>query len=643
MGDGMEIKKLLVLFKTHLDIGFTDFSENVVNKYMNSFIPSALTVAKELREQGEESRLVWTTGSWLISEYLRTHSGDDAAAMHNGIRNGDIRWHGLPFTTHTELMSADLFNYGLELSKRLDREFGRKTIAAKMTDVPGHTKAIIPYLKKAGIEFLHIGVNPASAVPDVPPLFRWKADNGDMINVMYQKEYGQFAEIGNTGVAVHFAHTGDNEGVQSADVIRDIFKNLKEKMPDAQIVAGDLNDLALAVREIEDTLPIIDDEIGDSWIHGVGTDPKKVAFFKSLQRLYSSLPEGDDRETLARGLIMIPEHTWGLNVNVHLSDHQHYDREDFEEIRKVGQNFLNMEASWREQRDYLFKAVNNLSEEVKNNALELLAQTKRENAHTGLKTEYAPEQIFGFAGFEFAFNNQGEIVLLKKGERVIADKKHRLLSLVYEQFSTNEYKRFYTQYNRYDVQWAREDFTKPGMQLGSDCYRRYEPESVKIYTYNNQLIIRYTFQKFAHKQCGCPLLFDVIITENDGGLHFDLAWFKKPANRVAEAIWVGFRPIANNKRISKLGQLIDPKRIVENGQCRLHATDYGVVYDELDIETLDTALVAPQEPSILNFTNSKPLDSDPIYFNLYNNAWGTNFPMWYDEDTRFRFNLIIEK
>ena len=37
----MEIKKILVVFKTHLDIGFTDFAENVTEKYMNEFIPGA--------------------------------------------------------------------------------------------------------------------------------------------------------------------------------------------------------------------------------------------------------------------------------------------------------------------------------------------------------------------------------------------------------------------------------------------------------------------------------------------------------------------------------------------------------------------------------------------------------------------------
>jgi hypothetical protein len=28
-----------------------------------------------------------------------------------------------------------------------------------------------------------------------------------------------------------------------------------------------------------------------------------------------------------------------------------------------------------------------------------------------------------------------------------------------------------------------------------------------------------------------------------------------------------------------------------------------------------------------------------MHFNLYNNVWGTNFAMWYDEDSRFRFSL----
>ena len=88
--------------------------------------------------------------------------------MEEAIDAGDVVWHGLPFTTYTEMMDASLFRFGLSLSQELDRRFGKKTIAAKMSDVPGHTRAIVPMLAEAGIRVLHIGVNPSSTPPDVP-------------------------------------------------------------------------------------------------------------------------------------------------------------------------------------------------------------------------------------------------------------------------------------------------------------------------------------------------------------------------------------------------------------------------------------------------------------------------------------------
>ena len=34
---------------------------------------------------------------------------------------------------------------------------------------------------------------------------------------------------------------------------------------------------------------------------------------------------------------------------------------------------------------------------------------------------------------------------------------------------------------------------------------------------------------------------------------------------------------------------------------------------------------------------AKPDLTAGVWFNLYNNMWNTNFPLWYDEDARFRF------
>ena len=65
----MEKKEVLVLFKTHLDIGFTDYAKNIVEKYINEFIPAAIRVGYELKDT--ETPFRWTTGSYLIWEALK--------------------------------------------------------------------------------------------------------------------------------------------------------------------------------------------------------------------------------------------------------------------------------------------------------------------------------------------------------------------------------------------------------------------------------------------------------------------------------------------------------------------------------------------------------------------------------------------
>ena len=153
-------KEVLVIFKTHLDIGFTDYANNILQKYLKEYIPNAIRVGYELKDT--DTPFVWTVGSWLIWQALKH---DTEGVVEQAVRDGILRWHALPFTTHTELMNETLFAYGLSLSKKLDEHFGTKTTGAKMSDVPGHTLGMVPMMKKHGINFLHLGVNPATPLP----------------------------------------------------------------------------------------------------------------------------------------------------------------------------------------------------------------------------------------------------------------------------------------------------------------------------------------------------------------------------------------------------------------------------------------------------------------------------------------------
>ena len=634
----MNINKVLIVFKTHLDIGFTDFSSNVIKKYKEVFIPNAIKTARELREKNSEASFRWTTGSWLIYEYLKDASPERRKDLVNAIENGDISWHGLPFTTHTELMSKELFEYGVGISQKLDKMFNKKTAAAKMTDVPGHTKAMIPLLKKAGIELLHIGVNPASAVPDVPEIFRWTGDNGESINVIYNGEYGNFTKLGDTGVALYFAHTNDNLGGQTSEEVEETFKKLGEAVPGAELVAADLNDAAVVLREIENELPSVTDEIGDSWIHGVGSDPKKVSEFKALERVFAELPDCADKEILGDGLLIIPEHTWGLDEKTHLNDKVNFSRLDFNAHRNDG-NFKKMELSWQEQRCFMYDAVSKLSENIRKKCEKALKETVPQKVDTDRAEKIPTEKIISKNGCKILFNENGEIIYLEKDGRVISDKNHKLLSVFYEQFCYDDYVRFHFAYHRIEDDWAWEDFTKIGMENASPEYMSFKPKAT-VYDTNSSVTVNYIFSETASHKTGVPGLIQAVISF-DEEIKITVSMFNKPANRIAEALWLGFSPNDANPLIGKLGTFINPYSVVSRGGRNLHATDYGVKYDRMRIESADCALVSPGTPHLVDFVNKIPDRNEGIFFNLYNNVWGTNFPMWYDDDTQFRFVIKI--
>ena len=136
------VKRVLVMFKCHLDVGFVDTQAAIVKRYFEQYFPLAIRTARGLRQENED-RYVWTTGSWLLYEYLEQAGSAERKAMEQAIVDGDIAWHALPFTWQTELLNGSAIEGAVGFSKSLDRRFGRRTTGAKMTDVPGHSRGII--------------------------------------------------------------------------------------------------------------------------------------------------------------------------------------------------------------------------------------------------------------------------------------------------------------------------------------------------------------------------------------------------------------------------------------------------------------------------------------------------------------------
>lgn len=637
------MQKIIILFKTHLDLGFTDLAENVVKNYREKFLPDAMRVARQLR--GEKERFIWTTGSWLVQDYLE--HGEHPELLEDAIAHGEIRWNGLPFTTHTELMDTGLFSYGIRISQSLDARFGMHTTAAKMTDVPGHTRGIIPLLIRAGIRFLHIGVNPASTPPEVPSLFRWRTEGGEEIVVMYNHDYGEMTPVGEDGCYAYFAHTGDNHGPQSADSIREIYQKLHAQYPEAELVAGTLEDLAREALAHKEKLPVIEGEIGDTWIHGIGCDPGKVSGYRGLLRYAKTLPEEECRKLYAQ-LLPVPEHTWGLDektwlgktkeVGYCLGEHENFERSRFEAVRNTPKYRL-MEVSWREQRSYLERAVLALSDAYREGAKAAVSAYKRKPSVVEGYCELQPDRPFAAGGYLVEINRQGAVSRLEKDGILLADSGHLLGKFLYEVFSEKEFERFRSRYATSDEDWAIEDFGKLGMSEAVDCYHRYEPTVRSIWQKDNHVVVRMTLPEDARQQYGGMELLELSLVFSEQQVDFDFAWFGKHATRVAEASWLQFAPPQKVETMEKLGQLITPGEVINGGNKRLHAVAQEVHFETVTLSTLDAPLVNLGEPFLLNFTRERAPVDRGVCVNLHNNTWGTNFVMWYEENARFRFSI----
>ncbi|MGM0838472.1 MAG: DUF5054 domain-containing protein [Bacillota bacterium] len=699
-----DIEVVHVIFKTHLDIGFTDLAKNVTNQYIHSYIPKAIELAEQLAKEEGPAEFVWTTGSWLIHEYLKQANEEQRRKMDEAIKKGYITWHGLPFTTHTELMDANLFEYGLTISKNLDQMYGKQTIAGKMTDVPGHTKAMIPLLDKNGIKYLHLGVNPASKVPSVPTIFVWKGSDGSEVIVNYSGNYGDVLRLEGLNEVMVFAHTGDNCGPPSVDEIKEEFKKLKEKFPNAVIKASTMDAFAQNLQLIKHRLPVVYEEIGDTWIHGVGTDPKKVAEYRELVRLRNKwLEDGafditsEEYIYFSDWLLLIPEHTWGLDEKKYLNDYKHYAKQDFNHARIQGKisedsvpdkysyirsfamhefdsmseqvftttwdkrSFAFFESSWDEQREYLQKAISYLSEEKQKEVREAFTDLKPEKVEFQESTNLFVDRHYSLGKFQAAFSGDGAISYLidAKGKEW-ANEHHRLGVFCYESFGVENYHTWFEQYVENSSQthrWSDADQGKPGMELVNPTprYKAYKNTIVNLVKTDTveadivQVTMNLPIQ--AVENLGAPktVVIEYKFDKRMEQIEVTVNWFEKQANRLPEAIWFSFGLHVDNPSIwkmEKMSQMISPLEVVKDGNRNLHAIDSGMYYKGADgraiIETKDAPLVAPGERRLLQFDNSfAPLEGG-FHFNLYNNIWGTNFPMWYEEDAKFRFSLTLK-
>ena len=655
------INRVLVMFKCHFDAGFIDTQANVVHRYFAEYFPQAIRTAQQLRQAGSD-RYVWTTGSWLLYEYLEQASSEDRRRMEQAISEGDIAWHALPFSWQTEIMDRSLISGSMALSRFLDQRFGRTTTGAKMTDVPGHTRGLIAPLTDHGVNFLDIGVNGGSTPAEVPPLFVWKDPGGASMVVMYHHEYGSIACVPGSDVAVAVVVRDDNSGPHTPQEIDGIYADLRQRFPRAKIVATNLTEIGNVIQPYRSHLPVVTQEIGDTWIYGVASDPVKVARYRELCRLRQSwisanrFQVGDTTDlALLRHLLLEAEHTWGTDTKTWL-DFDHYTPQSLEPMLNT-KNYKVVEFSWQEKRQDLFDGITTLPAPLRDeaqSAIAALAPTRPEMSGSLHPTDNDIETKHFVLKLD---PNTGAIHRLrnKQKTREWASPEHPIALFSYQTLSQEDYQRFLADYLTTKADWAQKDFGKPNIERYGARSQSWSPKLVEFRSQRiregHQVIARLRIDDAEALQSGRAafpgmMYLELLLPDAEPVVHLNFYCFDKPATRMPEALWLTFNPVTadqNSWTMDKSGQKVSPFDVVTAGGRHLHAVTKGFGYRDaqgtLDVETLDAPIIAVGERSPLNFSRSQPDLSSGVHCSLFNNAWGTNYIMWFKEDMRFRFRL----
>lgn len=633
---GEKIEKVYVAFKTHLDVGFTDLSSVVTERYVHDFIPKAIEVSERLRADGSGDRYVWTTGSWLIWKYLRTASPEAVKQLEEAIGRGDIVWNSVPYTVESETMTRELFETCLLLSKRLDKKYNKQTIAAKMTDVPGHTRSIIDPMYDAGIRLLHVGINSACPLPSVPTFCRWRSPSGNDLLLVYQKDYGEDEVLpdGKTVVSINF--TGDNHGPHSYERVKKIYADLRKRYPQAQLVGASFNDVARELLLIKKDLPVVTSEIGDTWIFGYGGAPIRMAKFRAVSRLYSQwLNEGKIKKDsdvaldFAAELGLIAEHTQGVDVKTHLRQWDKYDMDKFLKGRSEGV-FSMAEASWKEIDNYIDSAIAFLPASLQKEAREVVAEVDK------VKLED---------------NSKMKPMARKRWEQPIAGGM-TLAGLSYQMFDGDDYDDFQNRYLRARYGWALDDLGKRGLKeshaVSVTLYAQTITQSVRKEKKGTRIITELRFpenEKVDKRVYPERIQVNCFTTKNGKRSEVALTIYGKPAVRLPESYWLSFTvPGIESVIAEKMGERVDLMDVVEKGNRQMHGIDRYVDLitsgETIHISSKEAFLLNVGEAQGLNYSTNYPDKRKGVHFNLNNNLWGTNFSMWNEGSLTYHF--VIE-
>lgn len=401
-GKGAEnnnVTDIVVAFKMHVDIGYTDWAEAVLQKYSGPMLEKTLSFIDQTAKLPKAEQFVWTIPAWPLQYMLDHCSAQNKARLEKAIKDQRIIPHALPFTIETEAGDMENLTRGLSFADSINHRFRLPPARdAKLSDVPEHSWFIPTLLKNAGIDILHIGCNPGSAAPDVPVLFWWQGPDSSKLLTFYWSQYYGSGILPpknwpyKTWLAMIMTH--ENTGAPDPKDVAALIKEAKEKMPNARIHIGRISDFYDLLMKENPTLPVVKGDMPDTWIHGFMSAPEDVKTDKTFQRetyvaqqlnthmnFWKNKDVAIDEQVneATENMLLFNEHTFGGAISH--GRQQFWTYGDEFTINKAEDNYYFLEKSWEEKSAYARKAEKLMWPAKQNLLFELVKSVKDTTAH----------------------------------------------------------------------------------------------------------------------------------------------------------------------------------------------------------------------------------------------------------------------
>jgi hypothetical protein len=241
------------------------------------------------------------------------------------------------------------------------------------------------------------------------------------------------------------------------------------------------------------------------------------------------------------------------------------------------------------------------------------------------------------------------ILNLKSGrEFVDQTNKFGFGQYLYERFpkdTTEKYANDYVKNKESVWSWAHVEMGRPN--LTNDPYQsekggigsvRYEQSNISV---SAILKIKQT-GKQQHE-------YIEIVTLYTGLPFVEIKWFidNKPAEPWPEAGWISFPFNCKDPvfKVGRLGAVVDPaKDFVKNTNSDYYFFNTGVAITNkagsgFGMTSPDVPAISLDRPGLWKFSRNFIPNQPSLFFNLYNNQWGTNFTEWIEGSWSARFYL----